>query len=105
MYNDYTLVPFSFLVQFRKISISWMIGINLLSLIKALEINADPVNLGMSITLLIIAALTEIFSDLRRKKADIEENNIGYIKMIDDKEESIIAEDIQVGDIIQIYDG
>jgi len=71
-----------------------MILVNLLSTIKALEIPLDPINLSMSLILLLVEALTEIYADVRRKKADIVENNIKYIKMIDEKEEPIIAENI-----------
>ena len=71
-----------------------MVLINGLSFVKALEIPLDPFNLGMSIAILLISGLGEIASDIRRKSADFEENNIKYIKMIDDKEEEIIAEDI-----------
>jgi hypothetical protein len=71
-----------------------MVLINGLSFVKALEIPLDPINLGMSIAILLISGLGEIASDIRRKSADFEENNIKYIKMIDDKEEEIIAEDI-----------
>jgi hypothetical protein len=71
-----------------------MVLINGLSFVKALEIPLDPFNLGMSIAILLISGLGEIASDIRRKSDDFEENNIKYIKMIDDKEEEIIAEDI-----------
>jgi hypothetical protein len=71
-----------------------MVLINGLSFVKALEIPLDLINLGMSIAILLISGLGEIASDIRRKSADFEENNIKYIKMIDDKEEEIIAEDI-----------
>lgn len=82
-----------------------MFLVNGLHFIKALEVPLDPINFGMTVAILLISALGEIVSDVRRKNADTEENNIKYIKMIDDKEEPIIAEDIQVGDIIQILDG
>jgi len=38
--------------------------------------------------------MSEIFADLRRASADKEENIIEYIKMVDDKEETIVAQDI-----------
>jgi len=48
----------------------------------------------MSIILWLVQGMSEIFADLRRATADKEENSIEYIKMVDDKEEMIIAQDI-----------
>jgi hypothetical protein len=43
------------------------------------------ISLGMSLILLLISGLSEVFADLRRKKADLEENSLEYIKMVDDR--------------------
>ena len=46
--------------------------------------------------------MLEIFADDHRKKSDLKENATEYTKIVDDNEETIISEDIQVGDNITL---